>query len=223
MSGRRRFFPATPVQQLPGRTVELQVQLRKSGPPALAKDTNGGGSGGGGGDAAVASWLPAVHLQEGYWQDEGVWNDSNNLFFFEGEKPFPEREWETYEVWMPAPPIVSPQHVCTRIELGETLGWEVFYGVVLGGDADVQWELAWDDAWSTENAEFLPMVDPADARMVTSAEGHQACVMGTMVVVMKAWQRSGGVTTHTDTLTATARSGGTVLGVLTLTIAMQGW
>lgn len=28
MSERRRFFPATPVQQVPGRTVELEMQLR---------------------------------------------------------------------------------------------------------------------------------------------------------------------------------------------------
>ena len=31
---RRRFFPATPVQQVPGRTVELEVQLRPAAPPA---------------------------------------------------------------------------------------------------------------------------------------------------------------------------------------------
>lgn len=28
MSERRRFFPATPVQRVPGRTVELEMQLR---------------------------------------------------------------------------------------------------------------------------------------------------------------------------------------------------
>ena len=36
MSERRRFFPATPVQRVPGRTVELEMQLRPE--PQLAGD-----------------------------------------------------------------------------------------------------------------------------------------------------------------------------------------
>ena len=34
MSERRRFFPATPVQRVPGRTVELEMQLRPEAPAA---------------------------------------------------------------------------------------------------------------------------------------------------------------------------------------------
>ena len=33
---RRRFFPARPVQQVPGRRVELAVQVRKEGGEATA-------------------------------------------------------------------------------------------------------------------------------------------------------------------------------------------
>lgn len=32
MTERRRFFPATPVQRVPGRTVELEMQLRPEAP-----------------------------------------------------------------------------------------------------------------------------------------------------------------------------------------------
>ena len=34
MTERRRFFPATPVQRVPGRTVELEMQLRPEVPEA---------------------------------------------------------------------------------------------------------------------------------------------------------------------------------------------
>ena len=36
MTLRRRFFPSTPVQQVPGQTVSLEVQLRPEVPPAPA-------------------------------------------------------------------------------------------------------------------------------------------------------------------------------------------
>lgn len=59
MTVRRRFFPAAPVQQIPGRSVELALQLRPA-PAVVAPAPSGDDGGGGGGGEGVG---PAILLE----------------------------------------------------------------------------------------------------------------------------------------------------------------
>ena len=70
MSERRRFFPATPVQRVPGRTVELEMQLRPEAPVAAAPLP--APSGGCECAGVVATWLDLPPFGGVGWVEEEV-------------------------------------------------------------------------------------------------------------------------------------------------------
>ena len=165
---RRRFFPARPVQQVPGRSVELAVQVRKDGAapaPAPAPAPVAGGA---------VSWVaPSPLIPE--WAtttptamdgEPGRWMvslaDMVDLLF-EGEVlpwptvEFPEVDpgvgyrgepwWGEYGQQLP-PTIPSGSWRCTRISYGASrhneYGYMYYAGAYFGPGAErVQWELAW--------------------------------------------------------------------------------
>ena len=164
---RRRFFPAKPVQQVPGRRVELAVQVRKEGAapaPAPAPAPVAGGA---------VSWVaPSPLIPE--WAsttptamdgEPGRWMVSADMvdLLFEGEVlpwptvEFPEvdpgvgyrREpwWGEYGQQLP-PTIPSGSWRCTRISYYASVhneyGHRYYAGAYFGPGAErVQWELAW--------------------------------------------------------------------------------
>lgn len=166
MTQRRRFFPARPVQQVPGRRVELAVQVRKEGAaPAPPQAPVAGGA---------VSWVApspltpewatttptAMDGEPGRWMVSLA--DMVDLLF-EGEVlpwptvEFPEVDpgvgyrgepwWGEYGQQLP-PNIPSGSWRCTRIscemyERGE-FAYEYLAGAYFGPGAErVQWELAW--------------------------------------------------------------------------------
>ena len=72
MAPRRRFFPSTTVQKVPGRTVELEMQLR----PVATAPAPGGGTG-----PANVTWLPHQSLwgvgRQTVFLGDGQWDINN--------------------------------------------------------------------------------------------------------------------------------------------------
>lgn len=156
---RRRFFPARPVQQVPGRRVELAVQVRKEGAaPAPPQAPVAGGA---------VSWVAPSPLIPKWVStttaamdgEPGRWMVSADMadLLFEGEVlPWPTVEfpevgpggyrdepwWGEYGQQLP-PTIPSGSWRCTRISYYE-YGHRYYAGAYFGPGAErVQWELAW--------------------------------------------------------------------------------
>lgn len=163
---RRRFFPARPVQQVPGRRVELAVQVRKEGAaPAPPQAPVAGGA---------VSWVaPSPLIPERFETtptamdgEPGRWMVSLAGMvdlLFEGEVlpwptvEFPEVDpgvgyrgepwWGEYGQQLP-PTIPSGSWRCTRISYYASMhneyGHMYYAGAYFGPGAErVQWELAW--------------------------------------------------------------------------------
>lgn len=163
---RRRFFPARPVQQVPGRRVELAVQVRKEGAaPAPPQAPVAGGA---------VSWVAPSPLIPMRFRatptamdgEPGRWMVSlGNMvdLVFEGEVlpwpavEFPELDpgvgyrgdpwWGEYGQQLP-PTIPSGSWRCTRISylasMHNEYGHMYYAGAYFGPGAErVQWELAW--------------------------------------------------------------------------------
>lgn len=195
---RRRFFPSTPVQTVPGNTVALEVQLRPGAAPAPAP----------GPVAApvqamctgwLAPWLAVVPpdflavevLPDGRTAMHGGYSDEVDYSswlasLWEGTPPLLDELTR-------ARPIPDASFICTELEI-ETSYYKPFPGrhfmaqvPVTGGT----WEIAWDAPNPDE---------PGDPTL--SANGHRAIVTsGTLVLALL---DTGGDFDAVDTLTARA-------------------
>ena len=190
MAPRRRFFPSTTAQKVPGRTVELETQLRRC--PAAAASVN------------EVGWFSPIF--DGWWAwhwdelPDGRWevNESNGriLSIWEGDPQGMEL------------PVPTSTFRCVEItaRYGIVGGNSTHHvGVVQGSTmSDVRWEAAWD----------APSVgDPT----VSAGIGNRFWTWGNVIVVEQLRKGDAGGPVGTgwkETLTATAFSGGTEVGTL---------
>lgn len=198
----------TIVQRTPD--LGLTIRMKRTAAPAPASS---GGTGGGG--PAVVTWLPrpgvfpesgfavtSTDLGDGRWQIDNGWGIESSIW--EGT---PEARDEAEN----AKPLVGEVFRCLDLEI-VTSYWVAgrdfeYFGVIQGaGLADAQWTLEWDNPSTTD-----PMV---------SQRGHTAKAFANVVRVLLSG--TDGSLDSRDTLTARASSGGTEVGVLTLTAIGQG-
>ena len=201
MTLRRRFFPTTPAQTLPGNTVELELQLRRQPvgvAPVAAAPTGVACTG------WLAPWLCAAPhealvvepLPDGRTAITGTYFDDDLGTDFGGlEASVWDGTPAALDVLGRARPVPSEGFVCVDLQINTT-GYTPFPGrhftaLVPGGE----WLVAWD----------APSVgDP-----LVSASGHRAIVVGGTLVVAAADTDTG--TNAIEVLTANALTGGTVV------------
>ena len=198
MTPRRRFFPSTTVQKVPGRTVELEMQLRPVA--TAAAPAPGGGTG-----PANVTWLPHQSLWDGVERQtdflgDGQWDINNGWVI-------PRSIWEGVPGNLDdVRPELSAEFRCTEIEVVITgLIWAEryleYFGVIQGATlVDARWEFEWDPA----NVD-----DPSFSQRL-----HRAWAFGNVIrVLLKPTE--GGLKSR-ETLTARAYSGGAQVGELKL-------
>lgn len=232
MTERRRFFPARPVQTIPGNTVELAVQLRKL--PALdapAPEPEPAG-------APWVSWLPvvgrapyfdgySVSLDAGLLRYETQGSANPRSFWFEGDAPL------HYQPWPDVPNVIGPPGFeralpiaqegwrCTRID--DTLAdvGAVYQGVVMGtpAGADITWELTWDAAPYVGAFNKIPVLTNASPGHAASRSGHTASATGPLLTVCTAYYYTPeGIELPEETLTAIASVNGQEVGRLVINL-----
>ena len=195
MTPRRRFFPSTTVQKVPGRTVELEMQLR---PVATAPVPAAAPA------PANVTWLPHQSLWYGVrrtvFLGDGQWDINNGW-------GIPRSIWEGVPGNLDdVRPELSAEFRCTEIEVVTTYlipagrGLE-YFGVIQGATlVDARWEFEWDPA----NVDY-----PSFSQRLHSAE-----VFGNVVRVLLT--PPDGSLESRETLTARAYSGGAQVGELKL-------
>ena len=202
MAPRRRFFPSTTVQKVPGRTVELEMQLRPvaTAPAPAAAPAPGGGTG-----PANVTWLPHQSLWKGVVRQtvflgDGRWDINNGW-------GIPRSIWEGVPGNLDdVRPELSAEFRCTEIEVETTYMIKVgrdleYFGVIQGATlVDARWEFEWDPA----NVD-----DPSFSQRL-----HRAWAFGNVIRVLLT------PTDHSresqETLIARAFSGGAQVGELKL-------
>ena len=196
MAPRRRFFPSTTVQKVPGRTVELEMQLR---PVATAPVPAAAPA------PANVTWLPHQSLWDGV--------DRQTVFLGDGQWDINNGRGIPRSIWEGVPgnlddvrPELSAEFRCTEIEVVITglIGAErylEYFGVIQGATlVDARWEFEWDPA----NVD-----DPSFSQRL-----HRAWAFGNVIrVLLKPTE--GGLKSR-ETLTARAYSGGAQVGELKL-------
>jgi hypothetical protein len=204
MASRRRFFPSRPVQQVPGRTVELEMLLRRG--PAAAAPVSGAGGGDGEGQINGVGWFSPIF--DGWWEWEWEELPGGRWLAYAGGDAI-ESIWEGDRAGMasPAPTAVFRcMEITARANLVENVS-TTHVGVVQGSSmTDVRWEAAWD----------APSVgDPT----VSAGIGNRFRTWGNVIVVEQlntGGSGGPGGTDWTETLTATAFSGGEAVGTLVI-------
>lgn len=236
MTQRRRFFPSTTVQTVPGRTVEFEMQVRPAGvvvAPAPEKPES---------VPANATWLlPQAfvlmpHYEQWNWalepsQELGelfydFWLDHYVKGFSLSAKwkgtPGPPAEWG-YPLPMPSADFVCYEVTASTYYEELQGSGTVFFGVLQGATlADVHWDLVWDKPWAgpdlteygLDSVEYELDFDPEDARYAVSLHGSRASTWGNMVMVILHPTGGGGMSVDM-TLTATAYSAGIEVAKLT--------
>ena len=210
MAPRRRFFPSTTAQKVPGRTVELEMQLR---PVATAPAPTGAPTPGGGTGPVDVTWLPHQSLWEGVdvLSDNlggGQWNINNGW-------GIPRSVWvgEPTEVdeGGNARPVLSAGFRCIEIEVVTSYWIEAgrdleYFGVIQGATlADARWDFEWNKPH---------LENPAYSKRL-----HRAEVFGNVVRVLLT-STKGGLKSR-ETLTARAYSGGAQVGELKLVAIVE--
>ena len=199
MAPRRRFFPSTTVQKVPGRTVELEMQLR---PVATAPVPAAAPA------PANVTWLPHQSLWDGVeiepvFLGDGRWGINNG--------------WGIRRsIWEGVPgnlddvrPELSAEFRCTEIEVVTSYQIKLreYFGVIQGATlVDARWEFEWDPA-SVDDPSF-------------SRQRHRAWAFGNVIRVLLT-SADGGLISR-ETLTARAYSGGAQVGELKLVAIGKG-
>ncbi len=224
MTQRRRFFPSTPVQTVPGRSVEFEMQVRPAGvvtapaPTAPAPEKPEP-------VPASATWLlpQAIVLtpwHEGDWaldpSEEGAPFYDFWMRHYDNNYDF-KAKWKgtPHTLDQPnGPPLPSADFVCYEVTTSANyenlkgLG-NVFFGVLQGTTlSDVHWELEWD-----RSSGF----DAVDTRYTVSVDGDRASTWGNIVMVILEPSTGWGVDGESADLklTATAYSAGIEVAKLT--------
>ena len=174
---RRRFFPARPVQQVPGQRVEVAVQVRRESAAAVTADPNGGGSTAVPvQDLGLTGWVCPAPLLRSWdrWESAeiapGQWRFGNsrlsslwlgsfasipNAFFDESLGLRDAPWWRGDEIF----PLPSGALRCVRIDALVSMinedGQPVFVGAYFGAQAEsVVWEIEWsragDNPWKAQ-------------------------------------------------------------------------
>ena len=202
MAPRRRFFPSTTVQKVPGRTVELEMQLRPvaTAPAPAAAPAPGGGTG-----PANVTWLPHQSLWDGVERQtdflgDGQWDINNGW-------GIPRSIWEGVPGDLDdVRPELSAEFRCTEIEVVTSDWIEAgrdleYFGVIQGATlVDARWEFEWDPA----NVD-----DPSFSQRL-----HRAWAFGNVIRVLLT--PTDGSLESQETLIARAFSGGAQVGELKL-------
>ena len=198
MAPRRRFFPSTTVQKVPGRTVELEMQLRPVA--TAAAPAPGGGTG-----PANVTWLPHQSLWDGVERQtdflgDGQWDINNGW-------GIPRSIWEGVPGNLDdVRPELSAEFRCTEIEVVTSYLIEAgrdleYFGVIQGATlVDARWEFEWDPA----NVD-----DPSFSQRL-----HRAWAFGNVIRVLLT--PTDGSLESQETLIARAFSGGAQVGELKL-------
>lgn len=195
MTPRRRFFPSTTVQKVPGRTVELEMQLR---PVATAPAPAAAPA------PANVTWLPHQSLWDGVVRQtvflgDGRWDINNG-------RGIPRSIWEGVPGNLDdVRPELSAEFRCTEIEVVTYLVNArrdlEYFGVIQGATlVDARWEFKWDPA----NVD-----DPSFSRRL-----HRAWAFGNVIRVLLSHIDSS--LKSQETLIARAFSGGAQVGELKL-------
>ena len=202
MAPRRRFFPSTTVQKVPGRTVELEMQLRPvaTAPVPAAAPAPGGGTG-----PANVTWLPHQSLWDGVGREtdflgDGQWDINNGW-------GIPRSIWEGIPGNLDdVRPELSAEFRCIEIEVVTSdwieLGRDLeYFGVIQGATlADARWEFEWDEP---------DLENPAYSKRL-----HRAWAFGNVIRVLL--EPTDGRLDDKETLIARAFSGGAQVGELKL-------
>ena len=192
MTPRRRFFPSTTVQKVPGRTAELEMQLRPVATAAAPAPAN-------------VTWLPHQSLWDGVERQtdflgDGQWDINNGW-------GIPRSIWEGVPGNLDdVRPELSAEFRCTEIEVVTSdwieLGRDLEYFGVIQGATLV--DARWDFEWNKPHLE-----NPAYSKRL-----HRAEVFGNVVRVLLT--PTEGSLESRETLTARAYSGGAQVGELRL-------
>lgn len=201
MLQRRRFFPATPVQHVPGKTVALELQLKR-GEKAQVQAPQASGAG----EVFGVGWLTPT-LEEDNWTFTSTQLEDGRYRIVDAfGSGLEDSIWEGVPVstgeWV-ARPISGPGFHCTELQVDTSyfLYWPglTYFGVIEGsGLSDARWEFEWD---------FPSEADPAVSR-----RGHLAVAYGNILQI-RATPTDGSMD-EIDTLTARAFSGGSQVGQL---------
>lgn len=190
---RRRFFPSSPAQALPGRTVELEMQLPKAAaqqaaapaPVAVGKCT---------GwlvpwlAAAPAEYLDVVALPDGRTDVLGNGVDGAGLDY----TPLRSSVWSGVPAALDglgrARPVPASGFFCQEIEIDTTYFYQFPGRHVIAMAPGGSWLAAWDN--------------PSVPDPLVSVLGHRLEVVGDTLLVVLA--STDGTAASMDTLTATA-------------------
>lgn len=212
MSERRRFFPATPVQRVPGRTVELEMQLRPEAPvvvPAPQPAPLGEC------DLVGAGWLLGSHLDS--WYRDVLQVDA----LPDGRTRIWDAWGETVDsLWVGEPahvdengaarPIPGPGFRCVHVGVrdSEWAGLGSLFHAVLQGEGMTQahWQFAWSGRAPGEPVSPL---------------GHVVTTWGNVLQVRAVADETG--SGGESLLTATAFCGGRPVDELTLRFEQADW
>lgn len=206
MTLRRRFFPSTPVQQVPGQSVKLEVQLRPEAPAAAPPAAAPAGECEC--DVIGAGWLismtakgadmGAMELPDGRWVIGGYPVGPGTLTSYWEGVPEHFSDWGL--------PLEGPSFRCTRLELSSLpYSAPVIVGALQGRTlCGVRWQLVWDK--------------PAEEDSQQSAFGHVAHAAGNMVWVHQFQGSDLWPDGDPELLTATAFCGGQQVAQLELEI-----
>lgn len=214
MTVRRRFFPSRPVQQLPGQSVELALQLRPAASSSVAAPsaTDPGTVGarctgwlvprlcGAPASALAVSTLPDGRIEihgDSYYADVDETNYGSLLgSVWSGTPP-------TLDVLGRARPIPGDDFACVELDIETTSNLPFpgrhFMALVPGGTWSVEWE--------------IPSEDPLE-----STSGHRVTVVGGTLFVVA--QDTDGSVNAVDVLTAKAFAGA---GVQVAELVFRAW
>lgn len=207
MSERRRFFPATPVQRVPGRTVELEMQLRPAAPAAAQAAPAAPPPAPGVCDVMGARWLMSLtavgadasqeELASGDWLRYGESPGINGASTWSGQPEVADQ----FGQW-----LESETYRCVHLQITIFSTTPVIVGVLQGASmSDVHWVLSWSHP------------RPNDPQR--SLNGHHARWAGNMVwVTTLPWPD--GSNAEREVLTATAFCGGAQVDQLVLELDM---
>lgn len=203
MAPRRRFFPSTKVQTVPGRTVELEMQLR---PVARVPSKGGDSSNGGGADIPKVGWFsPVFDPRDHGWysslEPDGRWRINDEwavpLSLWEG---IPEEG---------VPPVPTEAFRCVELTvLDDWRGGDAtrHIGVLQGADmANAYWEASWDNP-------------SAEHPHISAGGGNKFFTWGNTLLVEAINKHGSGIDgmDTTETITATAYNNGVAVGTLIL-------